>query len=146
MLTYKTGNLLEAKETLIAHQVNCQGVMGSGVALAIKEKWPKVFSQYALFHKEFTLGDVQMVTTSEKIICNIFSQRYFMPREVRHTNYEALALAFEYLRENTKADIAMPRIGCGLGGGDWRVVSALIESIFDDRNVVVYDLEKAKWR
>ena len=45
-IIYKKGNLLDAQTDVIAHQVNCQGVMGSGVAKQIKEKWPDVFKQY----------------------------------------------------------------------------------------------------
>ena len=41
-------NLLEAKERCICHQVNCQGVMGSGVALQIKRKYPQAYKDYKI--------------------------------------------------------------------------------------------------
>ena len=40
------GNLLDSSAKYICHQVNCKGVMGSGVAKQIKEKWPSVFRRY----------------------------------------------------------------------------------------------------
>ena len=43
MLHYRNGNLLNASQKVIAHQVNCQGKMGSGAAKAIRDKYPKVY-------------------------------------------------------------------------------------------------------
>lgn len=46
MLLYRIGNLLNAPQKVIAHQVNCQGKMGSGVAKVIRDKYPKVYETY----------------------------------------------------------------------------------------------------
>ena len=46
MVTVVKGNLLNASEKIIAHQVNCQKKMNSGVAKAIREKWSDVFEKY----------------------------------------------------------------------------------------------------
>ena len=46
MITYKNGNLLESGCDIICHQVNCQKVMGSGIAKQIREKWPIVYYDY----------------------------------------------------------------------------------------------------
>lgn len=40
------GNILDAPENIIVHQVNCKGVMGAGLALQIKSKYPKAFTEY----------------------------------------------------------------------------------------------------
>ena len=56
MLKYQIGNLLTAPQKCIAHQVNCQGVMGSGVAKAIKNEYPKVYKEYmAVSYTHLTL-------------------------------------------------------------------------------------------
>ena len=46
MLHHRVGNLLDAPQKVIAHQVNCQGKMGSGVAKVIRDKYPKVYETY----------------------------------------------------------------------------------------------------
>ena len=48
-MIYVKGNLLESPVHIIAHQVNCLGIMGGGIALQIKNKWPKVFEEYKEF-------------------------------------------------------------------------------------------------
>lgn len=111
------GNLLDSGCTVLAHQVNCMGVMGSGVARAIKDKWIDVYLEYlrgvqALDHN--CLGGCLIIKAEEgKFVANIFGQYYYngyfkepgqyMEQEVwkrpeidesgnivRFTNYEAL--------------------------------------------------------
>lgn len=146
-IVYVTGNVLDAPQPMIIHQVNCQGVMGSGVAKAIKESYPIVYQSYRWLYnqtenKEQLLGYCQFVDIDDnKTVVNLFSQFDYLPRTKRHTSYDAMVKGFERIKEVTDGDLAMPRIGCGLGGGDWHIVSAIIESVFDDRQIFVYDLE-----
>lgn len=149
MLKYIKGDLLDAPQPIIIHQVNCQGVMGSGVALAIKKRFPEAYVVYRETLDQFgdggCLGETSSVVVSpDKKIYNLYSQRHYLPRGERHTDYEALARGFEKIKnENPEIskDVAAPKIGCGLGGGDWRIVSSMLETIFDDRDVYVYELE-----
>lgn len=46
MITFHKGNILDSGADVICHQVNCQGAMNSGVAKAIREKWPVVYKAY----------------------------------------------------------------------------------------------------
>lgn len=46
MVTFHNGNILDSGAAVICHQVNCQGKMNSGVAKAIREKWPEVYTRY----------------------------------------------------------------------------------------------------
>ena len=61
MIKYKIGDLLTAPQKCIAHQVNCQGVMGSGVARAIRNEYPKgtskKYTKYVNFKKEFVTNE-----------------------------------------------------------------------------------------
>ena len=73
MIHYVTGDLLGATQKVIIQGCNAQGVMGSGVAKVIRERWPEVFETYNLHYKTFglKLGDVIPVTTADgKIIAN----------------------------------------------------------------------------
>lgn len=134
------GDITEASEDIILHQVNCQNVMGSGVAKALYTKWPQVKSEYHDYCDMFKcaedrLGNICVVAVSEKqLVINCFSQLTFGTTG-KHTNYLAVARCFEYV--NRKSTVAIPYLyGCGLGGGDWNVVSALIEEAFGDRAVI----------
>jgi O-acetyl-ADP-ribose deacetylase (regulator of RNase III) len=76
MLHYKKGNLLEVKEGIITHGVNCQGVMGSGVALAIKQKYPSAFYSYKNFvaeDRELEKGCLGMIQILQAIPCLLYT-------------------------------------------------------------------------
>lgn len=109
---------------LVAHGVNCQNAMGSGVARALYMKWPEVKLHY---HKKgsMILGDVQFVEVEPGlVVANCFTQRnygkdfkrYANPRAIRESLEEAALYA---LNELAIREIHIPRIGCGLGGLDW---------------------------
>ena len=145
-INYKVGSILTATEPLIVQQCNAQLVMGSGVAKVIRDAYPQVYEDYKNFFelipKQKRMGMVQYTEVARgRIICNLIGQYHYLPRGVRHTSYDALEEGLQQLKNDIEGDIAMPRIGCGLGGGDWHIVSAIIESVFDDRNIIVYDLE-----
>jgi len=79
MIKYVRGNLLDAPQPIIVHQVNCQGVMGSGVAKAIRDKYPQAYQAYRSMQESYTvksslLGQAQIVSTNEHAIINLFSQ------------------------------------------------------------------------
>lgn len=140
-----TGDVLNAKEDIIAHQVNCLGVMGAGVALAVKRKYPEVFLQYSKYVKSSTksrLGRLQVIQVDEgKFVANLFGQEN-IGKNSKQTDEAALesslkSLATFALKHNLS--VAMPYgIGCGYGGGDWAVISQLIESSLKGVKVTLY--------
>ena len=155
-IIYKQGNIVDADEHFILHQVNCQGKMGKGVAKAIRDKWPEVNREYVEYCNEYKkynlnnlLGKIQFVSVFNHIIINAFGQFYYGNEEQRYSNYEAV---YNYL-ERTKDRIitcssyrtlAIPyKMACGLGGGNWDVVLAMIKSIFknSDIEITIYKYE-----
>ena len=84
MIKIVNGDLLKAKENIIGHQVNCQGVMGSGVALQVKKKYPRVFNMYKDLVSSYVvieedrkqlMGKTQFVSVgSDKWVANMFGQ------------------------------------------------------------------------
>ncbi len=143
------GNLLDTEIQHIAHGVNCQNVMGSGVARALYEKWSEVKSQYHLFMSsskycfvtKYHLGAIQKVQCTDKIVYNLFTQDFYSNRKIRNANYAAIARCFKQLSEEGIEEIAIPRIGCGLAGGDWNIVKQIIDdATLDDLDVYVYYL------
>lgn len=155
-IDYRKGNLLDVKSGVIAHGVNCQGVMGSGVALAIRQKWPNVYDAYRSKVKTETneypssclLGSVQYVTTfpdyvgleTFPVVANCFTQDSF-GRDKRHVDYEAVAKCFNSLsfRVRLYGHLNIPKIGAGLGGGDWNVIESIIKSEYKG-DVTVWEL------
>jgi len=143
------GDITEAKEEFIIHQVNCRDVMGSGVAKALYEKWPKVKTCYHEFNAPFIernvqdrlLGLMDLVVVDKinhTIVINAYTQNYFGNDGKQYTNYEAITKVFTFVSKNLKIDkIAIPyNYGCGLGGGDWNIVSKIIEDTFGDKAVI----------
>ena len=128
--------------TLIIHQVNCQRVMKTGVAQAIKNKWPKVYYDYISI-KEQTLGDVQIVKVAEnKYVTNMFAQDNYGYNGYRYTSYDALDKCLrsvaEYCKNEMITKIALPMfMSCDRGGASWRIVYAMIEDAFFTNDVEI---------
>ena len=143
------GNLLDSKENFICHQVNCQGAMNSGVAKQIREKWPIVYCDYQRLFPEIPkllLGAIQEVPISRKqSIINMFAQEYYgYDRDVRFTSYDAFWNCLNLIKQSVTTDkkIGFPyNIGCGLGGANWNVILAMIDTVLADYTVEIYVLE-----
>ena len=147
MIKYRKGNLLDVTHGVIAHGVNCQGVMGSGVAKAVRAKYPHVYEAYrsrCLFTEgKGLLGQVQLLDSVQTdgtrtcppddllLVANCFTQdRYGTDK--RYVNYEAIAQCFATLNKRVPnmygCPLHIPKIGAGLAGGDWNVIEAIINS------------------
>lgn len=126
------GDLLTAKG-IIVHGCNAQGVMGSGVALAIKNKWPEVFRAYKIHEDKagLALGTISWVPVAEDVIVvNGITQEFYGRDGKHYVDEEAVRGVFQRVRKlavQVKMSVNFPLIGCGLGGGDWTVISKIIE-------------------
>lgn len=149
MIKYVKGNLLDAEDRdIILQQVNCQGAMNSGIARQIRARYPDVFTSYKAMcdeHKDNTselLGSVDYFIAPNYLIANCFGQDKY-GRDKRYTSYAALKECFENVATNKGCRIGIPyKIGCGLGGGDWDVVSHVIHNAFKDMDVKIYIYEE----
>jgi len=146
MIKIIKGNILNAKEDVICHQVNCKGVMGSGLAKQIRNKYPEVFNEYKYILNTCgsQLGHCQMVLCSDgKSVANLFAQDGY-GTDRRYTDYDYLKQSLQQLlivaKENNLT-IAIPyNLGCGLAGGDWNIVYKIIKDVFEDYDVTIYKL------
>lgn len=148
MIHMKTGDLLDADELILGHQVNCRGVMGAGLAFQIKITYQEVFNSYVHacnVYGDKNLGNCLALVTSdgEHVIANLFGQVGIGTNE-RQTNYDALERALRQLHDLAKYNgnsVALPYgLGCGLAGGDWNIVYDMIDNIFQDYEVSIYKL------
>lgn len=131
MIKESIGDVLQAPEEIIAHQTNCKGVMGAGVALQIRNKLLRKVD-YDSYHNlclecgNTLLGSVQFLhTQSGKIIANVFGEDIPTGQGL-DTNYDALKEGLKFVEEYARIcnkNIAIPGLmGCGLAGGDWNIV------------------------
>lgn len=135
-----SGNLLEATENVICHQVNLAGIFGGGLALQIKNKYPECENETQLFidnTKEYKMGMVCFYIAHDHIIANCFSQNYKF-----ETDYSALEKCVAEIKKQFPTEnVAIPyKYGCGIAIGDWNKVLKIWEKYFPD--VVVYKLEE----
>ena len=148
-------NLFDSKANYICHQVNCLGVMGSGVALQVKEKFPQVYNKYKTYcdtYRNELLGENLIVNVPDDTysnginIVNMFAQYSYTrtnSSKKRQTNYEAFYNCLVgILASTTEQDIiAFPyNIGCDRGGANWRIICTMIAEILKDRNVRICSL------
>lgn len=151
------GDLLDAFDrgdvNVIGHVVNCQGVMGSGIAKTIKKRYPEVYEWYKctvddhdLFGTD-PLGCVDVAPTGDgtnRAVLNIYAQRHY-GLDKRHLNYAALAEGLRYISALNPEHkvIGFPyKLGSDRAGGDWQIVLEMIEYYLENHTVKIYQLEK----
>lgn len=139
MIIYKSGNLLNITSGVIAHGCNAQGVMGSGVAKLIKEKYPTAYRQYLTMNKQ--LGTVELVHVTKNLwVANCITQEFY-GRDTNkvYVNYHAVDTCFRTLN-NLNIQINIPLIGAGLANGDWAVIEEIINSAIPHKEVICWKL------
>lgn len=143
------GNLLDAFDRgdvdVIAHQCNCFCNMGSGIAPQIAKRYPGAEAvdsatikgdsdKLGTFTCAIVSRNVNGETIDNGIVYNLYGQYGYGGAGV-NTKYESLKRAMQKMQqdlkdENNEGIIGLPLIGCGLGGGDWEVVSKIINEVF----------------
>lgn len=143
-----SGDLLTSSAQVILHQVNCQGAMNSGVAKAIRTKWPGVYVAYQYYcdtkvDKDSLLGEALMVEMEPgRYIANLFGQGHYGYDGKRYTSYDAvcsgLGEAKNFILQNGLTSLALPwHMSSDRGGADWDVILALVNSVFKDTEVII---------
>ena len=150
MIRYLKGDATKPQSDglkLLAHIVNSSGGWGRGFVLAVSERWAEPEREYRKWHKSkegFVLGEVQFVKVSDDIIvANMLAQCGYATPTKPAVRYDALKICLEKVAEKAKelgATVHMPRISTGLAGGMWSEVEKIIEEVFQDADVCVYDL------
>ena len=155
MIKVITGNILDAPEDIIIQQVNCLGVMGAGLALQLRNKYPGMYLSYMWYCQGFEnpdqlLGRVHYFFVEEdnklvKTIINIFGQLSY-GRGGNFTDYDALQSGIyraSVHAKRMKKTTAIPYgLGAGLAGGDWGKIAPLFERYFIHGYTKFYKLER----
>ncbi|WP_029921045.1 type II toxin-antitoxin system antitoxin DNA ADP-ribosyl glycohydrolase DarG [Nevskia soli] len=139
MILYTKGNLLEADVDAVVNTVNTVGVMGKGIALMFKEAFPDNFKQYeaACKKKEIKVGHMFVVERLELLggphwIINFPTKKHWRQPTKLEWIVEGLADLHRVITENHIRSIAVPPLGCGNGGLDWKDVRPTIEAALSD--------------
>ncbi len=148
MVNYKTGDILEDHAEAIVNTVNCVGVMGRGIALQFKKAYPENFKAYAKACKngEVQSGKMFVFKTGALLgpqyVINFPTKRHWRDKSKIEDIEAGLNDLVRVIDENNIRSIAIPPLGSGLGGLDWKVVRRMIVramSSCDDLDVIVYE-------
>jgi O-acetyl-ADP-ribose deacetylase (regulator of RNase III) len=132
---------------VIVHGCNCFCTMGAGVAKAIKATFPEAYQADLETQKgdRTKLGSVSIATSEREgytiTIVNGYTQFNFRPTGVQ-VDYDAMrAVMRQVKRLFAGRRIGYPKIGAGLAGGDWSIISEIIDEELrgEDHTLVVWD-------
>lgn len=138
------GDLFSVSEGYILHGCNAQGVMGSGVARIVRDRYPIAFEQYRRRYDtvSLNLGDVIPVIVSPTlVIINGVTQHLFGRDGGPYVNYAALHSVFEDSVKIAQSDLVpctdlhLPLVGGGLGGGDCDRIIEMMQDVFSKVNI-----------
>lgn len=151
MLYETEGNLLFDNYDVICHQVNCRGVMGSGIARQIRQVYHEAYGLYlrrckyyaSMGTTESLLGRIDFTRSKGRFVVNMYAQDRY-GRDKRYTDYAAFKSCLDLLKTSLShlpetATVAFPyKIGCGLAGGDWDTVFEMIKEFSENIKQNVY--------
>lgn len=150
MITYKIGDCLASenfcwtKTNLICHICNNKGGWGKGFVLNLSRKWTKPEEVYRELWP-YTLGTVQFVQTEafHVIVANMIAQNGYGNTCVGYESLrKCLEAVYKFAIEHNIDYVHMPKIGTGLGGGDWNIIEKIIQEELVEKgiDVIVYTL------
>jgi O-acetyl-ADP-ribose deacetylase (regulator of RNase III) len=149
---------------IIAHICNDIGAWGRGFVLSVSKRWPHAEADYRNWHQQnppikspfdlpldssvppypkFKLGSVRCVHVAPNIyVANMIAQHGIMMKDgIQPIRYDALEQCLHLIAGAGGDSIHMPRIGCGLAGGEWSKIEPIILKTLKDLDVYVYDYD-----
>lgn len=147
-IKFTKGNLLEANVDALVNTVNTVGIMGKGIALMFKERFPANFREYEAACKagEVRVGEMFVTANNEfngpKWIINFPTKEQWFRRTKLDWIESGMVSLKNVIREKGINSVAVPPLGCGNGGLKWSTVRQIIErelSELDDVDVIVYE-------
>jgi adenine-specific DNA methylase/O-acetyl-ADP-ribose deacetylase (regulator of RNase III) len=143
MLKFTSGDMFKTPADIRVNTVNCVGVMGAGVALAFKDKYPEMFKDYKEACDRGDIRPGKLHVWKNLIgdwVINFPTKRHWRDKS-HYEDIEAGLIALrKFLNSNRGVSVALPALGCGHGGLDWTKVRGLIERHLDgvDAEILVF--------
>ncbi|MFA5498228.1 MAG: macro domain-containing protein [Candidatus Cloacimonadia bacterium] len=129
MMKITRGDLFTSKMKTLVNAVNCVGVMGGGIALAFKKRYPEMYEDYVgrCERSEVKVGVPYVFNdASGKIILNFPTLYHWTDSSELSSIEKGLDLIVEKYKEWGLESIAIPALGCGVGGLSWEEVGPLM--------------------
>lgn len=148
MIEFKTGDIFAEDAEALVNTVNCVGVMGRGVALQFKRAFPKNFKAYAARCKrnEIQPGKVFVFETDEmfspRFIINFPTKRHWRDMSRIEDIESGLGSLVDEIRSCAIQSVAIPPLGCGLGGLNWIDVRSRIQEALnglDEVRIIIFE-------
>ena len=132
----RKGDVFTTEAAYIGHGVNLRGVMGRGIAKTIRENFPETYAEYKEACEKDTLflGDAMITEEGDTHIVNMATQVHIGPDARYDAIFEAAMHAAEQIvlecaEQNRSPVLAIPQIGCGIGGLEWSKVEILLRAV-----------------
>lgn len=144
MVTFVTGDIFKSSAQVLTNTVNCVGVMGKGLALQFKSRYPRMYEDYKFRcnQGEVKSGEPYLWEDDFVQILNFPTKRHWRDRSLLQDIEDGLKfLAESYVRMGIQS-LALPPLGCGLGALNWSDVQPLIVKhlgAIPDLDVYVYE-------
>jgi len=130
MITIKDCNIFDNKFNVVINPVNCDGVMGAGLAKRFKEKYPDMYEDYRkqCINKRLLIGKLHVYRVNENLtIINFPTKDSWRENSKYEYILKGLKELNKYLISSDKRlSVGIPALGCGLGGLEFLAVSYLI--------------------
>lgn len=123
-IEFRTGNIFESECETIVNPINCVGVMGKGLALEFKKRYPKMYKDYVARCNANMVktGQPYLYKSSDKNILNFPTKYHWRnPSKLEYVT-KGLDWFVDNYQELGIKSIAFVPLGCGLGGLDWNIV------------------------
>lgn len=140
MLSYLKGDLLSSPAQVQVNTVNTVGVMGKGIALQFKNKYPKMFLDYqqACNENKFDVGNLFLWKSEMKWILMFPTKKEWKnPSKIEYVEEGLKKFVINYDKLGIES-IAFPKLGCGNGKLDWKDVKPLMEKYLKPLPITVY--------
>lgn len=143
MITYVRGDIFNSQVQTIVNPVNTVGVMGSGLALEFKKRYPKMFQSYKKVCDNglFAVGKLMLCDESDyRILLFPTKEDWREPSRIEYIE-KGLQHFVETYEARNITSIAFPKLGCGKGGLDWREIKPIMERYLGDLPIpiIVYE-------
>lgn len=144
MVTFVKGDIFKSPAQVLTNTVNCVGVMGKGVALEFKNRYPQMFSDYKLKCEQGKVmpGHPYLWEGDSAQVLNFPTKRHWRDNSLLQDIEDGLKHLAKSYEQMGIQSLAMPALGCGLGGLNWSVVQPLIVKhlgALPDLDVYVYE-------
>lgn len=140
MIEYIEGNIFDSPAQVIVNTVNTVGVMGKGIALEFKQRYPEMYDKYKTVCEkhQFSIGKLMLFYESDHwLLLFPTKENWRNPSKLEYLEKGLMKFVNTYADKGISS-VAFPRLGCGNGELDWNVVRPLMEKYLRPLPIDVY--------